>query len=72
MSPYLSIELTSALVVCLLSPLSQPSPSSVLEQNCTGPKATQVISIGLGRTMERKRNSEHLKKTAPEAEMLLK
>ncbi|KEH40781.1 hypothetical protein MTR_1g034510 [Medicago truncatula] len=39
---------------------------------CTGPKATQVISIGLGRTMERKRNSEHLKKTAPEAEVLLK
>ncbi|KEH28112.1 hypothetical protein MTR_5g065315 [Medicago truncatula] len=37
-----------------------------------GPKATQVISIGLGRTMERKRNSEHLKKTAPEAEVLLK
>ncbi|AES79675.1 hypothetical protein MTR_7g071030 [Medicago truncatula] len=36
------------------------------------PKATQVISIGLGRTMERKRNSEHLKKTAPEAEVLLK
>ncbi|AES97597.1 S1/P1 nuclease family protein [Medicago truncatula] len=37
-----------------------------------GPKATQVISIGLGRTMERKRNSEHLKKTAPEAKLLLK
>ncbi|KEH17762.1 hypothetical protein MTR_0001s0510 [Medicago truncatula] len=37
-----------------------------------GPKATQVISIGLGRTMERKRNSEHLKKTAPKAEVLLK
>ncbi|KEH33605.1 hypothetical protein MTR_3g448970 [Medicago truncatula] len=36
------------------------------------PKATQVISIGLGRTMQRKRNSEHLKKTAPEAEVLLK
>ncbi|KEH33430.1 hypothetical protein MTR_3g036800 [Medicago truncatula] len=38
----------------------------------SGPKTTQVISIGLGRTMERKRNSEHLKKTAPEVEVLLK
>ncbi|KEH30354.1 hypothetical protein MTR_4g068447 [Medicago truncatula] len=42
------------------------------DEDCTGPKASQVISIGLGRTMERKRNSKHLKKTASEAKVLLK
>ncbi|AES77522.2 hypothetical protein MTR_7g011640 [Medicago truncatula] len=45
---------------------------SKLGEYSRGPKATQVISIGLGRTMERKRNSKHLKKTASEAKVLLK
>ncbi|AES69596.1 FNIP repeat protein [Medicago truncatula] len=47
---------------------TQRHPLIATRFNLLRPKASQVISTGSGRTMKSKKNSKHLKKTAPEVQ----